>query len=92
MLRADCQWWEDYGVEKGRLDDEWRDEHHPGQDIATLDTPGIHRLKARKFAHRMVARREGLEHLLPDDFDEIFGDEDELAKQEELLEMEADDE
>lgn len=76
------QWWEDYGEEKIRLDTAWRDEHYPGRSLARLDTPIEHKRMASKYAHRMVARREGVEDELPDDFDDIDGDEVEYDSQE----------
>lgn len=79
------QWWRDFGTEKTRLDEEWRDQFYPGIPLARLfdQVPKIHKLKASKHAHRMVARREGREDQLPVDFDQVQGEEAMYSSEEE---------
>lgn len=69
LMLISVQWWADYNTKYLELATAWAAIHFPGFHIRHLRVPGLCKYQAAKWAHRLVARRAGLEHELPADHD-----------------------
>jgi hypothetical protein len=76
MQLEERMWREDRNQKLSELGQIWAAQNHPGIPIRHLDPPADLRFQAAKYAHRLVARRAGVEDQLPPNHDTVRFDEE----------------